>query len=632
MRPRLLVISGSQPGTIRPLIEGHISIGLDASDELCAADSVGWRRQCTIDEIDGEFEIVDPGSHNGTFVNGIPVRHKVIVHGDRIRAGKSELVFLVHDDEKAGTANILLSDAASIATLKTVPVVDASPAAFADKLAFADQVGHMARDLAALLRISRIVNSIRDLELLQRELLQLILEVIPAESGAVLLLPDLDEDAGSIVTWNREPGNRQSENRQPGVKRPIEIQRELVHRAIWERSAIFTGFLAGANEVHNVLCLPLVGVEKTIGVIYLTSRRPAPPFCEDHIHFLEPVSRIAAVTLENILALDGLRSENRQLKVELNTTANMVGNSRQIRQVEEFISRVAKSESTVLIRGESGTGKEVVARAIHQKSPRVDRPFVAINCAAIPETLFESELFGYEKGAFTGAAGMRKGKLEAAGEGTLFLDEIGELPSPMQAKLLRVLQQKEFERVGGTHTIPFKARVLAATNKNLEQAIKSGEFRQDLYYRLNVVSVHVPPLREHREDISLLALYFAAKYAEKSKRPFKGISLEARRLLMGYSWPGNVRELENAIEHAIVLGLTEEILPEDLPEGMLEEQSGALTGARYHAAVNEARRELIRNALGEAKGSVSEAARLLGIHPKYLHRLVRNLNLKAEMH
>jgi len=300
--------------------------------------------------------------------------------------------------------------------------------------------------------------------------------------------------------------------------------------------------------------------------------------------------------------------------------------------VEEFISRVAKSESTVLIRGESGTGKEVVARAIHQKSPRVDRPFVAINCAAIPETLFESELFGYEKGAFTGAAGMRKGKLEAAGEGTLFLDEIGELPSPMQAKLLRVLQQKEFERVGGTHTIPLKARVLAATNKNLEQAIKSGEFRQDLYYRLNVVSVHVPPLREHREDISLLALYFAAKYAEKSKRPFKGISLEARRLLMGYSWPGNVRELENAIEHAIVLGLTEEILPEDLPEGMLEEQSGALTGARYHAAVNEARRELIRNALGEAKGSVSEAARLLGIHPKYLHRLVRNLNLKAEMH
>ena len=620
MQPRLLVMSGSKTGTVRPLIDGHITIGLDAKDELCPMDAAGSRRQCTIDQVGEEFEIVDPGSHSGTFVNGIPVRQKVIVHGDRIRVGKSELAFLVHDDEEAGAAKILLSDAASIATLRTVPVEEAPPPTFAD------QVGHMARDLAALLRISKIVNSIRDLQLLQRELLQMIFEVIPAENGAVLLLPDLDEDPSSIVPWNREPGSRQ-----PGAEKPIEIQRELVHRAIWERTAILTDAPAGSSEMRNVLCLPLVAVEKTIGVIYLTSRYPAPPFREDHIHFLEPVSRIAAVTLENILALDALRIENQQLKAELNPAGKMVGDSRQIRQVEDFIARVAKSESTVLIRGESGTGKEVVARAIHQTSPRADRPFVAINCAAIPETLFESELFGYEKGAFTGAAAMRKGKLEAAGEGTLFLDEIGELPSQMQAKLLRVLQQREFERVGGTHTIPFKARVLAATNKNLEQAIKAGEFRQDLYYRLNVVSIQVPPLREHREDISLLALYFAAKYAEKSKRPFKGISLEARRLLMGYSWPGNVRELENAIEHAIVLGMTEEILPEDLPEGMLEEQSGALPGAGYHAALNEARKELIRNALGESKGSVAEAARLLGIHPKYLHRLVRNLNLKTEM-
>ncbi len=622
MHPRLLVISGSHRGAVRPLVDGHISIGLDASDELCLMDTAVCRRHCTIDQVGEKFEIADPGSHNGTFVNGIPVRHKVIVHGDTIRVGASELVFLVHDHEKASTAKIRarirLSDAAPVSTLRTVPVEHtASPT-------FADQVGQMARDLAGLFRISKIINSIRDLELLQRELLQLVFEVIPADSGAVLLFTDLDADPSSIAQWNRQAGSRQ-----PGAEKAIEIQRELVHRAIWERSAIFTGGPEGAG---NVLCLPLVAVEKTIGVLYLTSCPPAPPFREDHIHFLEPVSRIAAVTLENILALDALRSENQQLKAELNPAGKMVGDSRQIRQVEDFIARVARSESTVLIRGESGTGKEVVARAIHQKSPRCDRPFVAINCAAIPETLFESELFGYEKGAFTGAAGMRKGKLEAAGEGTLFLDEIGELPSPMQAKLLRVLQQKEFERVGGTHTIPFKARVLAATNKNLEQAIKSGEFRQDLYYRLNVVSVHVPPLREHREDISLLALYFAAKYAEKSKRPFKGISLEARRLLMGYSWPGNVRELENAIEHAIVLGLTEEILPEDLPEGMLEEQSAALPGAGYHAALNAARKELIRNALGEAKGSVAEAAHLLGIHPKYLHRLVRNLNLKAELY
>jgi Nif-specific regulatory protein len=200
----------------------------------------------------------------------------------------------------------------------------------------------------------------------------------------------------------------------------------------------------------------------------------------------------------------------------------------------------------------------------------------------------------------------------------------------MQAKLLRVLQQREFERVGGTHTVSFKARVLSATNRNLEQGIKTGEFRQDLYYRLNVVSITLPPLREHRDDIPLLALYFASKYAEKNGRAFKGISPEARTLLVGYSWPGNVRELENAIEHAIVLGLTEEILPEDLPGGILEGQSAGQAGARYYEVINATKKELILSSLQEAGGSVPGAARLLGIHPKYLHRLLRNLNLRPE--
>jgi two-component system, NtrC family, response regulator HydG len=228
---------------------------------------------------------------------------------------------------------------------------------------------------------------------------------------------------------------------------------------------------------------------------------------------------------------------------------------------------------------------------------------------------------------------MKKGKLEAAAaDGTVFFDEIGELAPLLQAKLLRVLQQREFERLGGNRSLAFTARVLAATNKNLEQAIKSGEFRQDLYYRLNVVSVTVPPLRKHRDDIPLLALYFAAKYAAGSRRPFKGISREARTLLVNYSWPGNIRELENAIEHAIVLGQTEEILPEDLPTAILEEQFVELEGARYHAVINQTKKELILTALREADGSYPEAARLLGIHPKYLHRLVRNLNLKAELH
>lgn len=617
MQPRLLAISGSLTGTVLPLIDGHVSIGRDESNQLCVIETSVSRKHCVVQQAGEHYEVVDLDSLNGTFVNGVPVRRKAVEHGDTIRIGESELVFLVHEGAKTDTSQIRLSDMTSGSSPETIRV--GHPAA---RPTFEVEVGRMARDLAALFRIGNIINSIRNSERLQRELLRLIFEVIPAENGAVVLLTDLDEEPDSICTWSRRDGPELS----------IVIQRELVHRAIWERSIICIGAASEAGEMLNVLCLPLVAVERTIGVIYLTSIHPAPPFREDHIHFLDSVSSIAAVTLENILALDALRSENLQLKAELNPTRKLVGESRQIQQLEEFISRVAPSEATVLIRGESGTGKEVVARAIHQRGPRSARPFVAINCAAIPETLFESELFGYEKGAFTGAAGMRKGKLEAAEDGTLFLDEIGELAPAMQAKLLRVLQQKEFERVGGTHSIPFKARVVAATNKNLEQAIASGDFRRDLYYRLNVVSVTVPPLREHRDDIPLLALYFAAKYAEKSRRPFQGISREARTFLMGYSWPGNVRELENAIEHAIVLGLTQEILPEDLPNGLLEEQSAALAGARYHEVLNETKKELIRSSLREANGSFPEAARLLGIHPKYLHRLARNLNLKSGPH
>jgi transcriptional regulator with GAF, ATPase, and Fis domain len=617
MKPRLMAISGASRGSVRQLMEGKISVGREGSNDFCLSDRAVSRRHCTIQKMDDGYEIVDLDSHNGTFINGIPIRHKALCHGDTIRVGGSEFVFLVHEGEEANSSKLRLSEEPSIFETKTIRV-DAPPLL----TPFGVEVGRMARDLAALFRISNIINSIRDLGLLQRELLQLIFEVIPAENGAIVLLTSLDEEPGSIYSWNRQAGDQQ----------PIEIQRDLVYRAIWERSAIFTNAAADSNDTENVLCLPLVAVEKTLGVIYLTSSEPASAFREDHIYFLSSISRIAAVTLENILALDALASENRRLKEELHSTSKLVGESRQIGQVEEFISRVAQGDSTVLIRGESGTGKELVARAIHHNSLRAGRPFVAINCAAIPEALLESELFGHEKGAFTGASVMKKGKLEAAGDGTVFFDEIGELAPLLQAKLLRVLQQREFERLGGNRSLTFSARVLAATNKNLEQAIKRGEFRQDLYYRLNVVSVTVPPLREHCEDIPLLALYFAANYAAKSKRSFKGISREARTLLMNYSWPGNVRELENAIEHGIVLGLTEEILPEDLPTAILEEQSARLETARYHATLNRVKKELILSALREATGSYPEAARFLGIHPKYLHRLVRNLNLKSELH
>src|SRR5581483_5626012 len=295
--------------------------------------------------------------------------------------------------------------------------------------------------------------------------------------------------------------------------------------------------------------------------------------------------------------------------------------------------RVAPKESTVLVFGESGTGKELVARAIHRNSGRSKKPFVAINCAALADTLLESELFGHEKGAFTGAIAQKKGKLEIGEGGTVFLDEIGELAPLLQAKLLRVLQEREFERVGGTRTIKLDVRLIAATNRDLEQEVKNARFREDLFYRLNVVSIRVPALREHRDDIPLLASYFASKYAQRANRAVLGVSPQARTYLMSYDWPGNVRELENAIERAVVLGSSELILPEDLPEAVLEkaEPVAGAGGNTFHDALRETKKQLILNAFEQASGNYTDAARLLGLHPNYLHRLIRNLNMKPQL-
>src|SRR6185312_686722 len=303
-----------------------------------------------------------------------------------------------------------------------------------------------------------------------------------------------------------------------------------------------------------------------------------------------------------------------------------------IRQVLSFINRAAPTDSTVLIYGESGTGKELAARALHQNSKRAEQPFIAVNCAALAESLLESELFGHEKGAFTGARAQRKGRVELADSGSLCLDEIGELSPAMQVKLLRVWQEREFERVGGSRTIRVIIRLIAATIENLEAAIADGTFRSDLYYRLNVVNIEMPALRKRPEDIPLLASYFAARYADKCNRRVTGISKDARERLTAYDWPGNVRELENAIERAVVMGNTELILAEDLPEAVLESAlTPNATGAKYHDVVAETKKQLILNAMEQSEGSYTEAAKILGVHPNYLHRLITNLNLRSQV-
>ena len=613
---RVVVVSGPSKGTIIRLTGNQLSVGRDPANQLCLADRAVSRHHFSISETDAGFHLVDLESHNGTFVNGIPVRRKLLGHGDTIRVGQCELVFLITADERLVSRIVQFRDEPQLDRGTTVTTQMAPPWAL-----LGTDVGRMARDLNALFKIANTINSIRDLDSLQRQLLQLICEVIPADSGAILTTRHPDEEPTSSCTWDRKSGEATK----------VRIRRDLVQRALWERSVILSRPSPGSDETESVLCVPLVAVERTIGVLYLIASGNAAGFEEDQVHFVSSAAGIAAVTLENMLALEALRSENRRLQAELDLEGAIVGESKAMRQVGEFIGKVAQSDSTVMIRGESGTGKELVAYAIHRNSPRAEKPFVAINCAAIPEALLESELFGHEKGAFTGAIGTKKGKLEVAEGGTIFLDEIGDLAPSLQAKLLRVLQEREFERVGGTRTLKFDVRVIAATNRNLEEAIKSGEFRQDLYYRLNVVATVVPPLRERPDDIPLLAMYFAAKYAEKCKRSLKGISSEARSLLMAYSWPGNVRELENAIEHAVVLGLSDEILVDDLPDALLETQSVQQDSGKYHDRLNQLKKQMITDAVTQTKGNYTEAAKLLGLHPNYLHRLIRNLDLKSEV-
>jgi transcriptional regulator with GAF, ATPase, and Fis domain len=383
------------------------------------------------------------------------------------------------------------------------------------------------------------------------------------------------------------------------------------------------------SGARSLVAVPLISFQQAVGVIYLDSKSPQPCFDEQHLQLLTGIAGIAASALDNALRVRDLKSENARLNAEINVRHNMVGDSPAMRKVLEFVAKAAPTAATVLIRGESGTGKELVARAIHRNSARFGKPFVAINCAALTESLLESELFGHERGAFTGAVAQKRGKLEEAEGGSLFLDEVGELAAGMQAKLLRVLQEREFERVGGTRTIKANIRLIAATNRDLEEASRSGGFRQDLYYRLNVVLLTTPALRERREDIPLLANYFVQKHAAAVGRKVIGLSADARACLMHYDWPGNVRELENAIERAVVLGSTEKILPEDLPETVAEAERPAEPGnTRFNDAVKEAKKEIVLKAIEHAGGNYAEAAKLLNLHPSNLHRLIRTLGMR----
>src|ERR1019366_7817037 len=432
-------------------------------------------------------------SNNGTFVNDVPVTERALAHGDRITIGDSVLLFLTREDEETRS---LVDSSVSVGQTIQLSREEAfyvRPEKFTESAA---PTARLVRDLHALLKIGQSIAKAKSVEALARQLLELVLGAVPAERAAILFSEEGGGQISIVYGWDRRSG--------ADAHVPISA------------TGVDLGFKAafGASEslrargVKAVAAVPILREDRVLGVIYLDSSDPAAEFDRGHLQLLTAISGVAALALESVRNLEALAEENRRLQAEVGLAHNMVGESPALRETVRLIGRVAPTDSTVLILGESGTGKELAARAIHQNSNRAQKPFLALNCAVLNENLMDSELFGHEKGSFTGAFAQKKGKFELADGGTLFLDEIGEMAPALQSKLLRVLQEHEFERVGGTRPIKVDVRLIAATNRHLASAIKNNQFRQDLFYRLNVVTLTMPPLRERREDIPLLANYF----------------------------------------------------------------------------------------------------------------------------
>jgi Nif-specific regulatory protein len=618
MSARLAAISGKLKGGIFPVDE-EVVIGRETAANLCIADASVSRRHSKIEKKESGFVITDLDSLNGTFVNDVPVKTRLLEHGDRVRIGDSQFLFLAHEGDAMSKSSDVTLDEAQVISGSTV------------QFRFDHAINLMARDLSALMKVSTTINSIRGLDDLLERLVELLFEVVPAERGAILLTDEGSVETSLVFGLDRAQGKNQA----------VKVSRTIVQQVLRDGVALLANVGASKSShaseslaltrAHSVMCVPLLIFDRKLGVLYLDTTRARDQFNRDHLQLVAAIAGISAVAIENARRFQWLETENERLLSDVNIEHNMIGESPAMQRVYHFISKVAPTNATVLITGESGTGKELAARAIHRNSKRAQKPFMAVNCAALTESLLESELFGHEKGSFTGALAQKKGRLEIADGGTIFLDEIGELTPPLQVKLLRVLQEREFERVGGSTTIKVDLRLIAATNKNLEEAIEAGLFRQDLFYRLNVVSLEMPALRDRREDIMLLANYFADKYSAKCNRRLKGFSAEARNFLTAYDWPGNVRELENAIERSVVLGTTDLILPEDLPEAVVEAELSPTMTVRYHEAVLQAKKQIILDAIEQGNGNSTVAANLLGVHPNYLHRLIQNLHLKDQL-
>jgi Nif-specific regulatory protein len=551
-------------GEVFPLEPGQrYTLGRANTNRIVLKDDLASREHAEVYFADGHWRLRDLKSLNGTRLNGQAVDGEgELAPGDEFQVGRSVFLHVLslaelpsppappeQNGADAGTGIAIRKRLGQTRFLTPVPE------AVSDETMTPDGGRRsLSRDLSLLYRLALDMGSANTRDELARIVLDGLLEAVQAEVGAIL---SIKENRDLEVTAHR--------HRDPSIHAYTPVSEFVSNEVVAGKEAILAEDVARDRYLRqresvqrlgatSLICAPVMFGDKVVGLIHLYCTDPHKALNTDDLEFAVAVAKQVGNVLHQMKRQESLTAENRSLRDQLRVESELVGDSRALKEIEEKVGMVAGTNATVLIRGESGVGKELVARAIHYSSPRKEGPFVCLNCAALTETLLESELFGHEKGSFTGATEKKIGKFEAANRGTIFLDEIGEMSSSTQAKLLRVLEGHPFERVGGHTPIRVDVRVVSATNQPLEKALQEGTFRRDLFFRLQVVEIRVPPLRDRKSDIPLLAQHFLKRFVRETGRKIRGFTAAALHRMEDYAWPGNVRELKNVIERAVALG------------------------------------------------------------------------------
>ena len=602
-----------------------ITIGRGSSNDVDIQDPFASRYHAKIVPLGSEeYEIQDVGAKHPLKVNGRIVSRKCLADRDQIAVGGSVLVFRT-EETGVGTQVEFIGPEDMAQETVEVASFDAKNTGFFVPSSSSEDTKSpfLRRDrrrLLLLCEFGRNVNSlIEEPSRIQDEILKTLFKTLDAERGFIALV---DKNSGELTCeLVHDKGPEESGE-------DLKVSRTIIHKVHKEGAAILTvNALKDSHfeqaesvrefKIRSALCAPLLYQDVVLGVVYLDNRAAVGSFSKDDLIFLTAVCQQAGIALGNASLHRQVVQENIRLESAIRPTFELVGRSPSMKNVYLTMQKVAPSDITVLIAGETGTGKELAARALHTLSPRSSQPFVAVNCAAIPKELIESELFGHEKGAFTDAVQSRVGKFQSAESGTLFLDEIGDMSIDTQAKVLRALEEKEIQRVGGAGSVKVDVRVIAATNKDLQLAVESGDFREDLYYRLNVVTITMPALRDRKEDIIPLAEHFIAGRNIR-------IGEKAERILLKYAWPGNVRELKNCIDHAVVMGDGEIIQPEDLPLSVRRNDKVISVPL---GSLDMLEKDHIIRVLRYTEWHKSDAAKILGITRQTLDNKLAKYNL-----